>query len=81
MSLVINGVGEVVKFFDVGEYCGFLLFLCLILYGLCGFFVEVMFIVVWYFVDLVKYWYGWKFYGCIFVWLFFIYVFLLLVVE
>lgn len=48
---------------------------------MCGFFVEVMFIVIWYFIDLVKYWYGWKFYGCILVWSFFIYVVLFYVVE
>lgn len=57
------------------------LVLWFILYGFCGFFVEVMFIVIWYFVDFVKYCYGWKFYGCIFVWSFFIYVILFFVVE
>ena len=53
----------------------------LILYGLCGLFVEVMFTATWYFVDSVKYRHGWKLHGCTSVWSFPIYAISSYVVE
>ncbi|EDO39093.1 predicted protein [Nematostella vectensis] len=53
----------------------------LILYGLCGFFAEVMFTATWYFVDSAKYRHGWKLHGCTSVWSFPIYSLSSYVVE
>lgn len=53
----------------------------LILYGLCGFFAEVMFTATWYFVDSAKYRHGWKLHGCTSVWSFPIYAVSCYVVE
>ena len=53
----------------------------LILYGLCGFFAEVMFTATWYFIDSAKYRHGWKLHGCTSVWSFPIYAVSSYVVE
>lgn len=53
----------------------------LMFYGLCGFFVEVLFTATWYFVDSARYHHGWKLHGCTSVWSFPIYGFSFYVVE
>ena len=53
----------------------------LILYGLCGFFAEVMFTATWYFCDQTRYTHGWKLHGCTSVWSFPIYSLSSYVVE
>ncbi|XP_047132543.1 transmembrane protein 229B [Hydra vulgaris] len=51
---------------------GLPLFSKLIFYGMCGFFVEVLFTAVWYLLD-PKYAYGWTLHGCTSLWSFPIY--------
>lgn len=53
----------------------------LILYGMSGLFVEVMFTATWYFVESERYNYGWKLHGCSSVWSFPIYGISCLIVE
>ena len=57
------------------------LFSKLMLYGMSGFFIEVMFTATWYFVDSATYSHGWKLHGCSSVWSFPIYGLSCLVVE
>ena len=52
----------------------------LIFYGLCGFFTEIVFTAVWYFVDS-SYKYGWTLHGCTSLWSFPMYALSILVLE
>ena len=80
-AISCNETKEVAKSSDAGEHRGLPLPSRLILYGLCGFFAEVMFTAAWYFVDSVKYRHRWKLHGCTSVWSFPIYALSSLVVE
>ena len=80
-TLSSEETGEMGEHSEASKHCGLPLASRLILYGLCGFFTEVMFTATWYFVDSARYHHGWKLHGCTSVWSFPIYAVSSLVVE